>query len=54
MNGQLGSKLGRGARPGLLLWWMVLAVFGCLLVVGLRGPLADTQLVAPVTLSGWS
>jgi HD-GYP domain-containing protein (c-di-GMP phosphodiesterase class II) len=38
------------ARPGLLLWWGVLASCGGLLVAGLRGPLADVTLVSPATL----
>jgi len=31
-------------------WWAVFVAFGALLVVGLRGPLSDAQLAAPVTL----
>jgi len=37
-------------RPGLFLWWAVLAGLGGFLVVGLRGPLASAQLVSPVAL----
>jgi HD-GYP domain-containing protein (c-di-GMP phosphodiesterase class II) len=39
-----------GARPGLISWWAVLAGCGCLLVAGLRGPLAHVQWVSPVAL----
>jgi HD-GYP domain-containing protein (c-di-GMP phosphodiesterase class II) len=39
-----------GTRPGLSLWLVVFAAFAGILIAGLRGPLADTRIVAPTAL----
>jgi HD-GYP domain-containing protein (c-di-GMP phosphodiesterase class II) len=46
----MNDRRTRWARPGLFLWWAVLAVLGGFLVAGLRGPWASVQLVSPVAL----
>src|SRR5271156_3621642 len=46
----MNDRRARRARPGLFLWWAVLAVLGGFLVAGLRGPWASVQLVSPVAL----
>ena len=46
----MSSKRSTRARPGLFLWLVVFVAFACVLIAGLRGPLADTKIVAPTAL----
>jgi HD-GYP domain-containing protein (c-di-GMP phosphodiesterase class II) len=46
----MGDRRARTTRPGLFLWWAVVAGLGGVLVGGLRGPLAGVRLVSPVAL----